>query len=190
MNRMMRASLIGPIATAFLSLLAIGPRVALAQVISNPTNVTLNAVVTESVATSVNSANVNFNLVPGTGPTAGVPVVTVTTSWDLNPGGKPTLSLYGAFASSTAALSNGAGKNIPSANVLAGVNGGALAAFNQTGPFGAAGASLQIFSVVISGLNKKATRNDILGLYIDLTSQPNLPAGTYTGVLSLQVRVL
>ena len=190
MNRMTRAVLDGRIAVAFLCLLVIGPRVAQAQIISNPSNVVLNALVMEYVAINVSAANVNFNLVPGTGPTAGAPTVTVTTTWDMNPGGKPTLSLYGFFTSSAAALTNGVGGDIPTANVLAGVNGGAPAAFTQTGPIGAAGASLQIFSLVISGLNKSGTRNDTLDLYINLTSQPSLPAGTYTGVLSLQARAL
>lgn len=172
-----------------LCLLAIGAPGAWAQINSNPSNVALNALVQDSLMISVSVPNVNFNLVPGSGPTAGVPTVTVTTTWQLKPGGKPTLSLYGYFASSTAALTNGAGNDIPSANVLAGVNSGAPAAFNQTGPVGAAGASLQLYSLIISGINKSGTRNDTLDLYIDLTSQPNLPAGVYTGVLNLQARV-
>lgn len=189
MKRILQAMLDRRIAAAFLCLLVIGPRVAQAQISSNPVSVALSAVVDDSIGINVSASNVNFSLIPGTGPTAGVPAVTVTTSWKLNPGGKPTLSLYGFFASSTA-LSNGAGSNIPSANVLAGVNGGAPAAFTQTGPLGAAGASLQIFSLVISGVNKTGTRNDTMNLYINLTSQPNLPAGAYTGVLSLQARAL
>lgn len=190
MNHMTRAILYGRITAAFVCLLVIGPRVVRAQVVSNPGNVSLNAVVDDSLGIYVSASNVNFNLIPGTGPTAGTPTVTVTTTWTLHPGGTPTLSLYGFFASSTAALSNGAGIDIPSANVLAGINGGAPTAFTQTGPLGGANASLQIFSIPISGVNKNSSRNDTLDLYIDLTSQPSLPAGVYTGVLSLQARAL
>jgi hypothetical protein len=170
-----------------LCLLVIGQRTGQAQVVSNPGNVALNALVQDSLAVTVSAPNVNFSLVPGTGPTAGAPAVTVTTTWKLHPGGSPTLSLYGFFSSSTAALSNGP-NTIPSANVLAGINGGAPAAFTQTGPFGAGGASLQIYSLLITGINKNGTRSDTLDLYINLTSQPNLPAGTYTGILSLQAQ--
>ena len=190
MNRIMQAMLDRRIAAALLCLLGIGARAAQAQISSNPVNVTLNATVDDSIAITVSASNVSFILVPGTGPTAGAPTVTVTTNWKLRPGGSPTLSLYGFFASSTTALTDGAGDDIPSANVRAGVNGGAPAAFTQTGPLGAAGASLQIFSLSITGVNKTGTRNDTLDLYINLTSQPNLPAGTYTGVLSLQARAL
>jgi hypothetical protein len=190
MNRMMQAARIGGMTGALLVLLGMAPRAAQAQFNSNLGNVTLNALVQDYIAVNVNVAAVNFFLVPGTGPTAGAPVVTVTTTWNMNPGNKPTLSLYGYFASSAAALTSGAGNNIPSANVLASVNGGAPAAFLQSGPFGAAGASLQIFSLVISGLNKNGTRNDTLNLLINLTSQPNLPAGVYSGVLNLQARAL
>jgi len=189
MNRVIQAVRFGGMAGAFLVLLGM-PHVAQAQFVSNVGNVTLNASVQDFIAVNVNAAAVNFFLVPGTGPTAGAPTVTVTTTWNLNPGNKPTLSLYGYFASSAGALTSGAGNNIPSANVLASINGGAPAAFTQSGPFGAAGASLQIFSILISGLNKNGTRSDTLNLLINLTSQPSLPAGTYTGVLNLQARAL
>jgi len=187
MNHAMKTLWSGRLATAMLCLLVIGQKYAPAQVVSNPGNVVLNAAVQDSIAISVSAPSVGFSLVPGTGPTAGAPTVTVTTNWKLKPGGSPVLSLYGFFSSSTAALTNGP-NNIPSANVLAGVNGGAPAGFTQTGPFGAGAASLQIYSLVITGVNKNGTRNDTLDLYINLTSQPNLPPGTYTGILSLQAQ--
>ncbi|MGH9782568.1 MAG: hypothetical protein ACRD88_00135 [Terriglobia bacterium] len=190
MNRMIQAVQNGGTAAAFLSLLALAPGAAQAQFNSNLGNVALNAVVQQSISVSVSAAAVNFNLVAGTGPTAGGPTLTVTTNWSLNPGGGPTLSLYGYFASSTAALTNGAGSNIPSANVLSSVNAGAPVGFTGSGPFGAAGGSRQIFSQGITAANKSGTRNDTLDLFINLTAQPNLPAGSYTGVLSLQAQAL
>ena len=131
-------------ALAFLVLLGtllVIPSTSRAQSLSNITNLTLNAVVQQSISVTVSAVAVNFNLVPGTGPTAGAPTVTVTTNWALNPAGSPTMSLYGYFTSSTAALTNGAGNNIPSANVLTSINAGAPGAFTGSGPFGAAGAS-------------------------------------------------
>ena len=180
-------------ALAFLVLLGtllVIPSTSRAQSLSNITNLTLNAVVQQSISVTVSAVAVNFNLVPGTGPTAGAPTVTVTTNWALNPAGSPTMSLYGYFTSSTAALTNGAGNNIPSANVLTSINAGAPGAFTGSGPFGAAGASRQIYTLGITGANKTGTRNDTLGLFINLTTQPNLPAGTYNGTLSLQAQVL
>ena len=190
MNRMMQAVRNGGMAVAFLSLLMLAPSMSQGQSLSNITNVTLNAVIQQSISVTVSAAAINFTLVPGTGPTAGAPTVTVTTNWALNPAGSPTLSLYGYFTSSTAALTNGAGNNIPSANILTSINAGAPVAFTGTGPFGSAGASRQIYTLGISGANKTGTRSDTLGLFINLTTQPNLPAGTYNGTLSLQAQVL
>ena len=173
-----------------LAAFAIMPNAGRAQVISNVATVNLNAAIVETIAVSVSANTVNFNLQAGTGPTAGAPTVSVTTAWNVHPGPSPTLSLYGYFASSTIALTDGAGSNIASALVLSSVNAGAASPFNQTGPFGAASASRQLFSLGITGANKVGTRTDTLDLSIDLTTLPNQPAGTYTGVLSLQARAL
>ena len=57
---------------------------------------------------------------------------------------------------------------------------------NGVGGIGTVGASLQLFSVGITGLNKNFTRNDTLSLQIDLTTAPQQPAGIYTGTLLIQ----
>ncbi|MGH9782567.1 MAG: hypothetical protein ACRD88_00130 [Terriglobia bacterium] len=186
MNRKVKATLL----LTLLGILTMLPAGSQAQTNSNVANVALNAVVNQSIAVSVSAAAVNFNLVPGTGPTGGAPSLTVTTNWSLNPGGGPTMSLYGYFTSAGTALADGGGNSIPSANVLGSVNGGGAVAFTGTGPFGAAGASLQIYSLGITAANKTGTRNDTLDMSINLTSLPNLPAGTYTGTLSLQAQAL
>jgi hypothetical protein len=59
-----------------------------------------------------------------------------------------------------------------------------------TGPFGAAGASLQIVAVPITGSNKNSSRVDTLQFNINLSTLPSLPAGTYSGVLNLQAQSL
>jgi len=178
-------------ATVFLALLGILtmlPGNGQAQTNSNAVSVTLNAVVAQYIGITVSAPAVNFNLVPGTGPTAGAPVLTMTTTWSLT--GGPTMSLWGSFANAATALADGGGNNIPSSNVLGSVNGGGAAAFTGTGPFGGAGAGLQIYSQVITAPTATGTRNDTLALSINLTTQPGLPSGAYTGTLSLQAQAI
>jgi hypothetical protein len=50
---------------------------------------------------------------------------------------------------------------------------------------GAAGGTLVLFSQPISGANPVGGRSDNLQVRIDLTGAPELPAGGYTGTLSL-----
>lgn len=181
MNRKVKATLF----LALLGILVLLPGNGQAQTNSNAVNVTLNAVVAQYIGISVSAAAVNFNLVPGSGPTAGAPVLTVTTTYSLT--GGPTMSLWGTFASSASALTDGGGNNIPTSNVLGSVNGAGAAAFTGTGPFGGAAAGLQMYS--LAGATN-GTRNDTLALSINLTSQPTLPAGVYTGTLSLQAQAI
>ena len=168
--------------------LVVFPFRALAQVNSNVGNVTLSASVQDSISVSPAVGTVNFALLPGAAVT-GTPTVPITTSWNLKPAGGPTVSLYAYFDSSTAALTDGT-DNIPSADVLGSVNSGAFTALTSTGPFGAAGASLLLFTEVIGGANKIKTRSDNLDVRIDLTGLPSLPAGTYTGTMRIQAQAL
>jgi hypothetical protein len=168
--------------------LVVFPFRALAQVNSNVGNVILNANVQDSISVSLGVGTVNFSLLPGAAVT-GTPQVPITTSWNLKPAGGPTVSLYAYFDSSTVALTDGT-DNIPSADVLGSFNSGGFTALTQTGPFGAAGASLLLFSEAISGVNKIKTRNETLDVRIDLTGLPSLPAGTYTGTMRIQAQAL
>lgn len=182
---------IGPSMRVFLILaaaLAVFPLRASA-VDSNAASVTLSASVLQSISVSTGAVGtVNFSLLPGAAAT-GTPTIPLTTSWNLNPGLVGSVTLYAYFASSTAALTDGT-DNIASADVLGSVNTGAFAAFTGTGPFGAGGASLSLFTEAITGANKIKTRNDNLDVQLDLTSLPNLPASTYTGTLLIQARAL
>jgi hypothetical protein len=47
-----------------------------------------------------------------------------------------------------------------------------------------------LFTLPLTLLNIVGTRTDNLNLKIDLTSKPLLPAGTYTGTLTLQAQAL
>jgi len=106
---------------------------------------------------------------------------------------RTTVNLYGYFASSTVALTDGASHNIPSSAVFGQVTTGvptSFTAFTQTGPFGGAGASLHLFSQGITVSNVSSTRTDNLSLRIDLTSAPQTSAAVYTGTLQIQAQAL
>jgi hypothetical protein len=169
---------------AVLGILVMLPGVSQAQTNSNIATVTLTAGVAPYVSVSVNVASVNFTLVPGTGPTAGSNPVIVTTNWGL--AGPANMALWGSFANSASALTNGT-DNITTARVSADVNGVAAGAFTATGPFGGASAGKQVYSGAVAAVGN---RNDTLDLYIDLTGLTTLSSGTYTGTLSLQAQAI
>jgi hypothetical protein len=95
---------------------------------------------------------------------------------------------YAYFTTPAAALTDGAGDNIPSASVAGSFNGGAFTAFTGTSPF-AAGSSMTLFDQFIFIFNFFGTRTDSLNLRINTTGL-NLPAGTYTGLLHIQAQAL
>ena len=147
-----------------------------------------------SLTISVSPATVNFNLVSG-GTSTGSNPIAVTTTW----GGSLclftcTINLYAYFVDANAALSGGSpAVNIPSSEVLGQVTTGTpttFTPFTQTNPVGGAGASLKLFqqsSVLYWG---GGSRTDALNLQINLSSQPQLPAGTYSGTLFIQAQSL
>jgi hypothetical protein len=131
-------------------------------------------------------------LIPGSATNNGSAPVTVTTTWaNLNPGQSKPLSVWAYFSSATAALAHVSAcsvgcMDIPSSAMEIRVNGGALSPVNQTGPFGAAGAALAIFSVRITGSNKSGVHVDNLAFNMNLSALPNLPVDSYSGTLFVQ----
>jgi hypothetical protein len=105
-----------------------------------------------------------------------------------------TINVYGYFTSANAALSGGSPiVNIPSSEVLGQVTTGiptSYTAFTQSNPFGGAGASLELVSQSFFIISGGSSRTDPLQLEIDLTSQPQLPAGAYSGTLYIQAQSL
>lgn len=173
---------------ALLAAAGLFPVAAVAQLNSAVVIVPLAATKGESLTVAAAGAPV-FDLAT-TVASGSVPVV-ITTSWVLNPA-KVSVSLYGYFATATAALTDGAGNNIPSASVKGKVATGAptvFTAFTQSPLVGTAGATLTLFTEAIGGANKNKTRVDNLDLQIDQTGLI-LPAGTYTGTLSIQAQAL
>jgi hypothetical protein len=143
---------------------------------------------------SVNWTNATGNsLIPGQATNPGSNTITISSSWDLQPG-RTALVLYGYFSSSTAALAHQSAVcttgclDIPASAVEIRVNGGALTPCNSSGPFGAAGSSAQVFNLRITGANKIGNRTDVVAFNINLASLPQLPADSYAGTLSLQAQ--
>jgi len=116
--------------------------------------------------------------------------IAVTTTWS-GISLVSNLNLYAYFASSSAALTSGAPVSyIPASAIFGQVPTGlptSFTAFTQTGPFGAAGASLQLIATG-SLLSLGGSRTDTLSLRINLTTLQQLPAATYTGTLYLQAQ--
>lgn len=175
--------------TAVLFLLAAAA--AGAQINSAVAGVNLDAKLNPILAVNASPGLVNFLTPPG-GIANGDSTITINTRWILafTPG-KPNvdLSLYAYFTNPAAALTNGAGSNIPASRVLGSVNGGAYTAFTTASPFSAA--SLVVFSrrIKTNQGGGNSQQIDLLNLRID-TSGLGLPAGTYTGVLVIQAQAI
>jgi hypothetical protein len=178
---------------AMLALLTLAGPAAVCQLTSNTASVALKATLGESLTVAATPSAVTIPLVSG-GTATGTSPVAITTAWVLS-ATRTAVTLVGYFSSATAALTDGAAtpNNIPAAEVLGQMTTGTPAsftAFTQTAPLGAAGAGLTLFTQGLSGTNRTANRTDNLNLEINLASQPQLPAGTYTGTLNIQAQAL
>ena len=161
-----------------------------AQVLnSGASTIALQAVLSQSVTLTLSGNAVNFNLTAGSAANPGNTSITATTRWTLKPS-VGSLNVYAFFSNSASALTDGAGSNIPSADFQISNNGGAFTALTNTVPFGGANAGLQLSSTRILGNNKTGTHNDVMNFNINLTPLPNLPAGAYTGTLTIQAQAI
>ena len=177
-------------AAVVVSLMLLLTGLSAAQVInSGAATIALNANLSESVSLNLSTSAVNFNLNAGAASNPGSTAVTATTAWTLKPS-RGSLNIYAFFSSSAAALSDGAGDNIPSSSFEISDNGGAFTALTNTTPFGGANAGLQLGSVKILGNNKQGSRTDTMNFNINLGALPQLPAGAYTGTVTIQVQVI
>jgi hypothetical protein len=166
---------------------------AFGQLNSSTASVALSATLGESLTVSATPATVNFALAAGGTATGSAPVA-ITTTWLLKQS-RANVVLDGYFASATAALTDGLSpaNNIPTSEVFGQVTTGTpttYTAFTQSAALGPAGAGLTLFTQALTATNRSATRTDNLNLQINLTSQPQLPAGSYTGTLTLQAQAL
>jgi hypothetical protein len=166
---------------------------AFAQVTSNSASVSLTATLNEILSISATPSAVTFTLAQGTTATGSSPVA-IQTTWLVLPT-RANLILDGYFASAAAALTDGATTpdNIPTSAVLGEVPTGTpttFTAFTQSTALGPTGAGLTLFTLPLTATNRAGTRTDNLSLEINLSSLPQLPAGTYTGTLTLQAQAL
>lgn len=179
------------IRVAILALVALGLTLsASAQALnSGAQTIALNATLAESLTLSLSANAVNFTLAAGSAANAGSTAITATTAWVLKPG-RTAVVVDAYFGSAAAALTDGTGDNIPSSAFYIADNGGASTALTSTVAFGVANAGLQLRNTAITGLNKSASVTDAMAFNINLTggTLPQLPAGTYTGTLSIQAQ--
>jgi hypothetical protein len=144
-------------------------------------------VISGTLSITASPSAVNFTLVhKGVAP--GSSGVTINTNFS-GLGVATTMDLYAYFASPTSALSDGRtpANLIPSSAVLGQVTTGlptSYTAFTQATPFNAAACGLQLYDET-DVLNLGVSRTDVLNLEINL-SGVSIPAGTYTGTLTLQ----
>ena len=159
-----------------------------AQVLNSVTKpIALQAVLTDSVTVQLSANAVDFNLTAGNANNPGNTSITAKTIWTVTPliGFVRT---YAYFSNSTAALTDGAGNNIPSADFQISDNGGAYQPLTNTVPFGGANAGLRLSSTLVFINNRTSSHTDVMSFNINLSSLPNLPANTYTGTLNIQAQ--
>jgi hypothetical protein len=162
----------------FVCLLAIAHVPLHAQSLSSGAQtISLTATLSESISINLSANSVNFNLTSGSASNPGNTGVTATTTWISKPGRNVTTYIY--FNTAAVALTDGGGNNIASSNFEVSDNGGAFAPLTNTVVFGGAGAGL-------TGLNKTGSHVDNMLFNINLSSLPNLPAGTYAGTVTLR----
>jgi hypothetical protein len=141
-----------------------------------------------SISLSASPATVTFNLVSG-GTASASSAINITSSGS-SLGLFSTMSLYAYFASSNALVSP-AGDAIPASAIYAKCTTGLLSAFTaftQTTPLSGASGLLVVQDTSLLDLLIGGGRTDALSLQINLTGQPQLPAGTYSGTLVLQAQ--
>ena len=181
--RIARLAVIAGIVTGFASL-------ASAQALNSGAQaIAINATLTESLTLSLSANAVNFTLAAGSAANAGSANITATTSWVLRPG-RTAVGVYAYFGSAAAALTDGAGNNIPSSAFRISDNAGPSTALTATAPFGAANAGLQLANVAVTAANRHSSRTDLMAFNIDLSTGtlPQLPAAVYTGTLNIQAQ--
>jgi hypothetical protein len=171
---------------AFLALASM----ASAQVLNSGAQpISLNAQLAESLTLSLSASSVNFTLAAGNASNPGSAGVTATTKWTLKPG-RTAVTVDAYFASSAAALTDGAGNNIPSSAFKISDNTGPSAALTNSVAYGGASAGLRLENIAITGANKTSQVTDAMTFNIDLSggTLPQLPAATYTGTLNIQAQ--
>ena len=141
---------------------------------------------TLTIALSANA--VNFALVRASANNLGNIGVNVTTNWAIG-GQHRNLTVYCFFANSAAALSGG-GVNIPSSAFSISTNGTAFRPLIISEPFGGANAGRRVVAdIPITGTGNR-TDNMVFNIDLSTGTLPQLPAGTYTGTLTIRAQAI
>lgn len=154
-------------------------------------------VLSGTLSVSVNPSSLAMTLSPQS-LSAASPPVGITTTWANLTGVDIVLSLYGYFSSTTAALTNSgnASYTIPPSIVqglVTGANSTATSytSFSQTTPFsGASGLELSSINGALVQLLTNGSMTNTLTLQINLSTLPQLPAGSYSGTLNIAAQAL
>lgn len=170
-----------------------------AQINSGAGTVFLNAAMTESFSVSVTGgAAVNFTLAANTAANPGSTTSSIRTAWTLKPG-RTNVTIWAWVPNGAAALTDGAGDNIPASAVTATAagSGSAGGALNTSASGGAgvpafvtpaAATGVQIGQIHITGANKTGNSTTTITWNINTTAVPQLPAATYTGTVNIQAQ--
>ncbi|HET7205928.1 MAG TPA: hypothetical protein VFI95_05035 [Terriglobales bacterium] len=183
----MRSSQLGRLAAVVLLAISAATSASAQVLNSGAQAININATLQESISLTLSGNSVNFALTAGSASNPGSTGITATTAWVSKPGRN--LTVYAYFNSAPAALTDGAGDNIASSDFEISDNGGAFTPVNNSVPFGAAGAGLPLSTTKITGLNKSGSKTDNMLFNINLSTLPQLPANTYTGVLWIRAQI-
>lgn len=183
--------------SALAAALALWAPVLHAQVGLASSAATIALTATKAASVSVSLPGGTSATLPGalvTGPNDFSPIP-VTTAWEVDPQRTAAVALVAYFQQPARALAS-TGAAIPASAVLGRVPSGGPKAYaplvgapvsaGSSVP-GAAGGTLMLFTQSISDANAVGGRTDHLQVRIDLTGAPELPAGSYTGILNLLV---
>ena len=139
-----------------------------------------------TITVSATPGTISFTLAAGAQAQGSAPVAIYTAGQNLS--GLSSVSLYAYFAS-TNALTDTAGDTLPNTALFGKDSSGtptSYTAFTQSTPYsGSTGLLVYTTRDLVSLLSG---RTDNLYLMIDLSSSPQLPAGTYNGTLFLEAQ--
>ena len=160
-----------------------------AQLNSNAQTIALNANLAESLSVTLSASTVSFSLSAGSANNPGSAGITATTAWTLA-AGRNSVGIYAYFTNAAAALTDGAGDNIPSSAFFISDNAGTSTALTNTVAYGATNGGLKLATIPITAGNRSGNHSDAMTFNINLTggTLPQLPANTYTGTLNIQAQ--
>lgn len=182
----MRFTSLKALAVIFIAMMLVVLPVQADAIVSSTATVQLSYVVGESISISGAPPSLTFAGAPN--PQTGA--LSVTTKWNLSPS-RVRLDTNLFFSSITAAMTDGNGHNISPSNISANLDGGAFSACNtnpatEVAGVAVAGATCNAgFGGTTAALGFVGTHTSVFILQLDGATAAALPAGTYTGQLSL-----